>query len=193
MPLSQPEITAAESSQRPTSLRLLPASLFSTLATFPAFSASPHLHLRASKFPQPRNVFAQAPRHAIFALHAGTRADLRNISPERRHSPGSRLLQPFATMLSLLALFAVSCAAQSVTLPAGTLTGGTCASLGEASYANSNASYFYSIPYAQPPLGQLRFAAPQAYNGTLGQATQPSPRCPQLGQEFIEPDQSEDW
>lgn len=96
-------------------------------------------------------------------------------------------------MVVLLALLAASAVAQSVTLPAGTLQGGTCASLGEASYALSNASYFYSIPYAQPPTGQLRFESPQAYNGTLGQATTPAPRCPQFGQEFIEPDQSEDW
>lgn len=88
-------------------------------------------------------------------------------------------------MLGLTLLLAASCVAQSVTLSGGTLQGGTC--------SNSNASYFYSVPYAQPPVGDLRFAAPQPYNGTLGQATTPTPKCPQFNDEFIEYPYQEDW
>ena len=84
--------------------------------------------------------------------------------------------------LSLAALGA----AQSVTLPGGILQGGHCSS--------SNASYFYSVPYGQPPVGDLRFAPPQPYNGTLGQATKPAPPCIQFGTQFIEAGTaSEDW
>lgn len=89
-------------------------------------------------------------------------------------------------MLALLSLFAVACAAQSVTLPGGTLQGGQC--------TNSNASYFYSVPYAQPPTGDLRWTSPQPYTGTYGQATERAPNCVQFGLEFIEPPPtSEDW
>jgi len=85
-----------------------------------------------------------------------------------------------------LVLLAASAVAQSVTLPAGTLQGGQC--------SNSNASYFYSVPYAQPPIGDLRFAAPQVYNGKLGQATTRTPNCIQFGSEFAEAgNSSEDW
>jgi len=89
-------------------------------------------------------------------------------------------------MLASILLLAASCAAQSVTLPGGTLQGGKC--------ATSNASYFYSVPYAKPPVGALRFSAPQPYNGSYGQATTASPNCPQFGLEFIEMSTtSEDW
>ena len=88
-------------------------------------------------------------------------------------------------MLAYLLLLAASCSAQSVTLPGGTLQGGQC--------TNSNASYFRSVPYAQPPTGDLRFAPPQPYSGALGDATAESPRCPQFAQRFIEYPYSEDW
>lgn len=88
-------------------------------------------------------------------------------------------------MLHLTFLFAAAVAAQSVTLPGGTLQGGKC--------STSNASFFYSVPFAQPPVGDLRFAAPVPYTGTYGQATAASPRCVQFGQQFIEPGYSEDW
>lgn len=90
-------------------------------------------------------------------------------------------------MLSLtIALLVSGALAQTVTLPSGTLQGGKC--------STSNASYFYSVPYAQPPTGDLRFAPPQAYNGTYGQATARAPNCIQFGMEFIEVGKSsEDW
>ena len=96
----------------------------------------------------------------------------------------SLVLHSPCTMLAYALLLAASAAAQSVTLPGGTLQGGTCES--------SGASYFYSVPFAQPPVGDLRFAPPQPYNGTLGDATAPSPRCPQFGLQFIEYPYQED-
>jgi carboxylesterase type B len=85
---------------------------------------------------------------------------------------------------------AVLAAAQTVKTLNGTIQGGRC---------NSTAvNYFLSIPYAKPPLGNLRFAPPQvydqAYNGTL-QATNPAMTCVQFGNGFFESPlpTSEDW
>ena len=79
-----------------------------------------------------------------------------------------------------------------VTVYKGVIQGFTCESGG----TNS----FLSIPYAQPPLGALRFAPPQPFNGSFNGtllATQPAPNCLQFGQfgsSFIEPGpQSENW
>ena len=95
-------------------------------------------------------------------------------------------------MWSLL-LFATSCLAQQVSLPSGgTLEGGQCSEYGY----TSNAIYYSSVPYAQPPVGDLRFAPPQPFNGTYGgQYTTLTPNCPQFGEEFIEmtAPSSEDW
>ena len=92
------------------------------------------------------------------------------------------------TMLSLLFLLASSTLAQ-VTLPSGdTLTGGQCPS--------SDALYYSSVPYAQPPTGDLRFAPPQPYDGSYtGEYTALTPNCPQFGEQFIEmtAPSSEDW
>lgn len=96
-------------------------------------------------------------------------------------------------MWLILALLFASCPAQKVSLPnGGILHGGQCSEFGY----TSNVTYFYSVPYAQPPTGDLRFAAPQPYDGTYeGQYTTLTPNCPQFGEEFVEmtAPSSEDW
>ena len=67
-----------------------------------------------------------------------------------------------------------------------------------ARYPNSEASFFLAIPYAEPPIGNLRFAAPRPYGGNytkgIFRATVSAPSCIQSGSEFIEPETtSEDW
>ena len=89
-------------------------------------------------------------------------------------------------------LSAATASSPSVSISNGTVQGGQCTN-------NPNSVYFKSIPFAQPPIGDLRFAPPQPYaqkypSGTLN-ATQPAPACPQFG----DPNQaergptSEDW
>ncbi|KAI9755526.1 MAG: hypothetical protein M4579_004252 [Chaenotheca gracillima] len=71
----------------------------------------------------------------------------------------------------------------TVEIDAGTLQGGICTN-------NANAAYFKSIPFAQPPTGDLRFAAPrpymQKYEGGSRNATAPSSSCIQFAAEFAE-------
>ena len=71
----------------------------------------------------------------------------------------------------------------------GTVQGGYC--------PGNESVYFFSIPFADPPVGELRYRAPQpfsgSYNGTLYRTT-PSPICYQFGTGtvLLQP-QSEDW
>lgn len=79
---------------------------------------------------------------------------------------------------------------KTVTTTNGTIEGGRC----ESSDVNS----FLAIPYAQPPVGPLRFAAPESYNTTYDgvlRATSRAPNCPQFttGGELVEGTFSEDW
>jgi len=71
--------------------------------------------------------------------------------------------------------------AQTVTITNGTIRGGVCPSL--------EAAFYHSIPYARPPIGSLRFSAPQPYdqkfNSTLD-GTKTAPSCIQFGKLFIE-------
>ena len=97
-------------------------------------------------------------------------------------------------MKSLLILAAASSLtiaqqAPTVTVKNGTIQGATCPS--------TTAILYGSIPYAQAPVGDLRFAAPQPYDqkykGTLDGTKQP-PSCIQFGSAFIAPGlESEDW
>lgn len=95
------------------------------------------------------------------------------------------------TLLALVAGRAVVVAAQdapTVKIVNGTLQGAKCAA--------NDVNSFLGIPYAQPPVGDLRFAPPQLYNQTFDnrQATQPPPACTQFNVAFSERGpQSEDW
>ena len=78
-----------------------------------------------------------------------------------------------------------------VAISAGIVEGGRCT-------GTSDVVYYKSIPYAQPPIGDLRFAPPQPYSGkfpsgTLS-ATSSAPACIQFGTLFVEAGAtSEDW
>jgi carboxylesterase type B len=80
--------------------------------------------------------------------------------------------------------------AKTVTTTNGTINGGTC--------EGYDVDYFLAIPYAQPPVRDLRFAAPEPYNKTYDggvlNAISPAPNCPQVDTSFIESGaSSEDW
>ncbi|OTB01379.1 hypothetical protein M426DRAFT_220377 [Hypoxylon sp. CI-4A] len=70
---------------------------------------------------------------------------------------------------------------KSVKTKSGTVLGGKC--------STTDVNYFYSIPFAQPPIGELRFAPPQPYrnsscsviNGTIA-----APACLQFGGQFFD-------
>jgi carboxylesterase type B len=93
-----------------------------------------------------------------------------------------------AKIFALLSAIGNVCA-HTVTTLNGTIDGTRC--------NTSNAFAFLGIPYALPPMGHRRLAAPEPYNkkygGVLNATAQP-PRCPQFGLYFIEDGkQSEDW
>ena len=98
------------------------------------------------------------------------------------------------SFLCFLSVVASGCAlvtaAPSVTIPAGTIQGTTCP---------NGASAFFSVPFAVPPVGNLRWTSPQAYNQSFPasgyNATTKRPICIQFGgPEFTDPGTpSEDW
>lgn len=109
-----------------------------------------------------------------------------NILPSQhssvRSNPSCFLVMSFFWAFSLLALSLPSVnAAPSVTIAAGTIHGMTC---------TNGASAFLSIPYAVPPVGDLRWTAPQAYDqkfpSTGYSATTKGAACIQFGSQFLE-------
>lgn len=92
-----------------------------------------------------------------------------------------------SALLPVLAAAATS--KPTVTIDAGTLTGGRC--------DDASAVYYKSIPYAEPPTGELRFESPVAkkqFSGGKLDATSVAPACVQWTSLFNETTaESEDW
>lgn len=102
-----------------------------------------------------------------------------------------RILKSLAMLLGpSLVLSDTASPAPEVEIANGTIRGGRCAS--------APVNYFLSVPYAVPPIGDLRFTPPQPYNQTftgLRDATTPAPSCPQFAASLVayQAGQSEDW
>jgi carboxylesterase type B len=102
------------------------------------------------------------------------------------------LLRTCVTLAVLAAASSVAQSSPAVTVKTklGAVNGAKCAA--------SNANAFLSIPYANLPTGDLRFAPPQPFSGAYPtgglDATSKPPPCIQFGSEFLEPPPwSEDW
>lgn len=111
------------------------------------------------------------------------------VLPLRPHPSAMRTCVAAAIVQGLVLNAAAS--GPTVDIDAGTLQGGLCTN-------NPHAAYFKSIPYAQPPVGDLRFAPPQPctqrYKSGARNSTTPSPTCIQFDSEFaVNENNSEDW
>lgn len=98
-------------------------------------------------------------------------------------------LSVIATGVLLVRAAPATPTAPSVPIPEGTLHGTTC---------SNGASAFLSIPFAVPPVGNLRWTSPQEYTQTFPvsgyDATSKGAACIQFGTEFTETGKtSEDW
>lgn len=89
----------------------------------------------------------------------------------------------------LMTLSLNAAAATVVKTPYGNVQGAKC--------PGSASNYFLSLPFANPPIGDLRFEPPQPYNGSYNgtlNATTPSPNCYQFNSGPVLPGtESEDW
>lgn len=93
-----------------------------------------------------------------------------------------------AASISLLAGLTAVLAGTTTSITNGTVVGKEC--------ANHDAISYQSLPYAQPPVGDLRFAPPRPYNKTFTgpyQATNATVNCLQFGNSSLPGPQSEDW
>lgn len=94
-------------------------------------------------------------------------------------------------MLTIFKAGLVLGAAPQIKIDAGTIHGTVC--------ENIDTSVYRSIPFAQPPVGNLRFMPPQPLNTSFPNAglnaTQFSAACIQIPGEFAytQPSTSEDW
>lgn len=96
-----------------------------------------------------------------------------------------------SSVLAPLLVLAGSVSSKTVQISNGlSVEGGTC--------KTTAVNYFFSIPYAEPPVGELRYAPPQppclVSSHAVINATNPTPACIQFGTQFAEAGpQSEDW
>lgn len=92
---------------------------------------------------------------------------------------------------SLSAFVATALASPSVNTEAGTVKGAKCS-------GGQDAVFYKGIPFAEPPVGKLRFEPPRAYSGKYSDgvlnATAPAPSCIQFGDQTVPSGaKSEDW
>lgn len=112
-----------------------------------------------------------------------------SLSPSAQKMAGKFAAVAFAS--ALVHYVSASACVPSATLSAGTVYGAHCSQA-------PNALAFRGIPYAQRPVGHLRFEPPRPYSGSYSDghlnATTNPPSCIQFGEAFKDAGPtSEDW